>query len=699
MPKYLIHMGICGFGNQLLGFKEACLIAKYTNRIMVEPIFLPHGTIKSHCKKYYTFSNIFNIDHFKSVYDIVNIEDISNITINNVYNIRHINDKGITDSYYNLQKEYYGLTNVKFKSMTKQYITSVDDLQEINDIEDEILVLLGTFNTIKLSTCSKNGCLNNACKLNPVFFNDYNEVCKSLIFSPYIKSTTQGILNDLQLKPKDYCAFHLRTQDLCSNTLFKDSYNGYTENSVYQSIVNYLFESNYKMLVKKIFVCLPPQALEIHDIEIFNGNSVCRLDHTKYSCDSFILSIIELNICELSQILIYSPTNTPHMKKEHTRSSFMLHTMDLRRINNSNSNDVCINTIYNKLSIENIKIVEKTNKRVISTSLYGNKDIYNYGLLLNYNLMKIIFPGWILRVYIDSTTNMDFIAKVKNNDNIEIIKINSLLGPMYYRFFPISDPNVEMFISRDLDSIITYYEKNMITEWIDSDKQLHLIHEVLPGHRHTIMGGMFGFKKTKSQLTNNNETPSYPLDKNKCYYYSPWKSKCYIAYNKDYLVISPHNNNNAYAKVLKIFKDNFLDFYNEIETICLWDNTTNLPIQKIGQDIKVIHRSGNHYFRCTNYTQDNSGIYNIYNAIINYNIQVSRNVFIYGDDQLFLSQFLKDFLNKDKCMDHNNTSKKYNYSKTINNEFTPISTILKNLKDCYVGHRVDTKALFIENFQ
>lgn len=26
--KYLIHIGICGFGNQLLGFKEACLIAK-----------------------------------------------------------------------------------------------------------------------------------------------------------------------------------------------------------------------------------------------------------------------------------------------------------------------------------------------------------------------------------------------------------------------------------------------------------------------------------------------------------------------------------------------------------------------------------------------------------------------------------------------------------------------------------------------
>ena len=41
MTKYLIHIGICGFGNQLLGFKEACIIAKMTNRTIVLPYFIP----------------------------------------------------------------------------------------------------------------------------------------------------------------------------------------------------------------------------------------------------------------------------------------------------------------------------------------------------------------------------------------------------------------------------------------------------------------------------------------------------------------------------------------------------------------------------------------------------------------------------------------------------------------------------------
>ena len=118
MPKYLIHMGICGFGNQMLGFKEACIIAKHTNRIIVEPIFIPHGTIRNECKDYYKFSDIFDMDCFFSVMKCVNIQEISHIKINNVYNIRCLREKNLTDSYYNSQKNYYNIpSNVKFNKI------------------------------------------------------------------------------------------------------------------------------------------------------------------------------------------------------------------------------------------------------------------------------------------------------------------------------------------------------------------------------------------------------------------------------------------------------------------------------------------------------------------------------------------------------------------------------------------------------
>ena len=64
---------------------------------------------------------------------------------------------------------------------------------------------------------------------NKIFENDYNNVCKSLVFSNNINNITNNIFDKLNLKPYNYCTFHLRTSDLCENTLFKDSYNNYEE--------------------------------------------------------------------------------------------------------------------------------------------------------------------------------------------------------------------------------------------------------------------------------------------------------------------------------------------------------------------------------------------------------------------------------------------------------------------------------------
>ena len=181
-----------------------------------------------------------------------------------------------------------------FKRLKNKFITNLDELKELNEIEDDILVLLGTFNSVKLNTCSKNGCLNSVCGYHKVFLNDYNEVSKALIFNNNINNITNTVLNSLNLKSREFCTFHLRTRDLCENTLFKDSYNDYDESIVYQSIVNYLFENNKQNLINKIFVCLPPQALKIRDLKIFNSDKILILDHGKYNYDSFILSIIEL---------------------------------------------------------------------------------------------------------------------------------------------------------------------------------------------------------------------------------------------------------------------------------------------------------------------------------------------------------------------------------------------------------------------
>ena len=708
MPKYLIHMGICGFGNQLLGFKEACIIAKHTNRTIIEPIFIPHGTIRNECRKFYTFSDIFDSKYFHSNIKTINFKNINSIKINNVYNIRNINEDNLTTSYYKNQKDYYNISDVTFKRLKNKFITNLDELKELNEIEDDILVLLGTFNSVKLNTCSKNGCLNSVCGYHKVFLNDYNEVSKALIFNNNINNITNTVLNSLNLKSREFCTFHLRTRDLCENTLFKDSYNDYDESIVYQSIVNYLFENNKQNLINKIFVCLPPQALKIRDLKIFNSDKIHILDHGKYNYDSFILSIIELNICEQSQVLIYSPTNTPYMKKVHTRSSFVLHTMDLRRINNISASDICIDKIYNiNIDIDNnidfykiddvelYNIQNIDNKKVISFTLYNDKEIYNYGVLVNHELKKIIFKDWIMRIYVDESVNKTLLNYIiKNLKDIEVIKIKSELHTVYYRCFPHDDPSVSHFISRDLDSIITPREEFMVNEWLKSNKSLHLIHEVLPGHRMKIMAGMYGFR---NEINNINIRK---IDENTMYTYKPFGGLCKVLCNKDNITIykpdSPNKNCIIDNKLL-------VDFYNFKEIDCKWcgvDQNIKIQLQE-NNNVKVLHKHVTYFFNFNSLFQGNisSSIKKFYN-----DLNRNNKKYLYLDDQTYLEQFYSNYLNIDNCIDHN-SNLKWDYSVDLNKPYKYGNSIIENkfnITDfpyCYVGHRImNMKQLYFQFF-
>ena len=241
--------------------------------------------------------------------------------------------------------------------------------------------------------------------------------------------------------------------------------------------------------------------------------------------------MVELEILARSKVLIHSPTNTPNMKKEHTRSSFVLNIREQRILGDKAKDDICISNIYkvidtkvgfsnNSDNVNNvnnvihrssislssssstlsslswykpIKLLDENKKKLLVFCLFNNKEVYNYGTLLNYELAKKVYPEWMIRIYFNSTANNKLIKHLETLD-LELVEIDLPYNPMFYRLFPIFDPDVECFISRDLDSIIGFREAAMVKEWYQGSWKLHLIHEVLPGHRHPIMGGMFGFK-------------------------------------------------------------------------------------------------------------------------------------------------------------------------------------------------------------
>ena len=710
MTKYLIHIGICGFGNQLLGFKEACIIAKMTNRTIVLPYFIPHGTIRNTCKKYYGFDEIFDNNKFDFC-DYIEFEKIKNkYDIKNIYFNRHKNEMSTCESYFNMSQDIYDFQNIQKQYIKKTFITSEDDFNELQEIQDDVLVLVGTFNTIKLNTCNKNGCNNKKCKINDTFKEKYNAISKSLIFNDKINQYADNVLTDLNLKKSDYCVFHMRVLDLCVNKSFEYCYNDYNEHDLYQSIKNYLYEINRIDLINKLFIMAPPDFLKIKNISIFNSDSVKRINYDKFPYDDFFSSIIELCICENSYLMITSPTNTPNEKKEHTRSSFTLHTKNLREIQNKNIYDICISDLYNKTIIVNqYNIKQSKDKKLISFSLYNDKDIYNYGVFLNYELKKYIYIDWIIRIYMDETVNKELFNNIINNyKDIEVIIIKSIISPMYYRFLPLNDPDVKFFISRDLDSIIGYREETMVNEWLQSNKRLHLIHEVLPGHRHIIMAGMMGFKNNNNSINdindNNDNIISLKINENDIFNYEPFYSDCKVKFENNNIIIYAIN---SPGKNLCITSDRVEQFYKHEFIKVKWcedeSKLIDCKLEKNGDIlVKPSGKIYNFYFKKFYENINKNNItdicnINIINYIYNYQYKLQRMNYIYLDEQNCLSEFFKSYLHNKNCLDHNK-NKSWDYSIIFNTPFTKLDYLFPGLNECYVGHRMDTKKEYEKYF-
>jgi hypothetical protein len=131
-------------------------------------------------------------------------------------------------------------------------------------------------------------------------------------------------------------------------------------------------------------------------------------------------------------------------------------------------------------------------KNIIAYSLWGDHLIYWTGALRNIELVKKYFPGWICRFYIDESSKKELIETIKG-DNVEVILVKSKdsFHGMFWRFWASEDPEVDIFLSRDCDSRISDREVAAIEEWLNSDKDFHIMRDH-PYHSVPILGGMWG---------------------------------------------------------------------------------------------------------------------------------------------------------------------------------------------------------------
>lgn len=145
--------------------------------------------------------------------------------------------------------------------------------------------------------------------------------------------------------------------------------------------------------------------------------------------------------------------------------------------------------------------------RVIAMSLYGDDPKYTLGAVRNAQLLPVIFPGWRLFIYCsrqvpsESTAGgPDVCASVPLQVTRKLEELGaelkyidpSGLAPMMWRFLPVDDDTVDVFISRDSDSRLTERDAALVSVWLDTDTLFHCIrdhpsHAVFP-----VSGGLWG---------------------------------------------------------------------------------------------------------------------------------------------------------------------------------------------------------------
>ena len=144
-------------------------------------------------------------------------------------------------------------------------------------------------------------------------------------------------------------------------------------------------------------------------------------------------------------------------------------------------------------------------KGCISYSLFGydreraencfDFNSYLRGLAINIRMARLIYPDWDIIVQTDKATYEGW----KELFDAYPIKLEvhqdqvPLTLAMLWRLRPCFDNNYTHVICRDLDSPLTYRERQAVEYWINRDKAAHAITDSV-SHDVPMLGGMIGFR-------------------------------------------------------------------------------------------------------------------------------------------------------------------------------------------------------------
>lgn len=137
---------------------------------------------------------------------------------------------------------------------------------------------------------------------------------------------------------------------------------------------------------------------------------------------------------------------------------------------------------------------EDRRRNVVAFSLFGAQPRYCEAALLNVQAAADLLPQWVCRFYVDGSVPAHVLARLKAA-GAEVVWMDAAqaqgLSPLMWRFLVVADPQVERFLMRDADSLISTREQAAVEAWLDSGKAFHLMRDYL-SHTELLLAGMWG---------------------------------------------------------------------------------------------------------------------------------------------------------------------------------------------------------------
>lgn len=138
--------------------------------------------------------------------------------------------------------------------------------------------------------------------------------------------------------------------------------------------------------------------------------------------------------------------------------------------------------------------------RLISMSLFGNELLYSGGAVENADLVREVYPGWRLRIYVEAGHAAIPLLRRRDVDVVEVEETTGDPALRYLhtmtRFQAAADRNAECVVFRDADSRLNVREAAAVSEWLASGCALHIMqdHPVHTDPTYPMLAGMWGVR-------------------------------------------------------------------------------------------------------------------------------------------------------------------------------------------------------------